>query len=123
LQRKAQGEVRSTKPWATRNKTPKPTNAGDRNLREALPLSYANLLYRIFFSTKDRKLLLTEAQRQRLYEYVGRTWRGVGGSALEINGVEEHVHVLAKLRQDKALFDVIRDLKASVVRLAAGGFP
>jgi putative transposase len=32
---------------------------------------------------------------------------------LAINGVADHVHVLAKLRQDKALSDVIRDLKAN----------
>jgi putative transposase len=77
-----------------------------------MPQSYVNLLYHIIFSTKDRKPLLTAAHQPRLYEYIGGTIRRQGGIALEINGVTDHVHVLAKLRQDKALSDVIRDLKA-----------
>src|SRR5205085_2543687 len=32
--------------------------------------------------------------------------------ALAINGMEDHVHLFAKLRQDKALSDMIRDFKA-----------
>jgi putative transposase len=49
----------------------------------------------------------------RLYEYVGGIIRGLGGACLAINGVADHVHVLCKLRPDKALSDVIRDLKAN----------
>ena len=30
-----------------------------------------------------------------------------------INGVEDHVHILAKLRPDKAVSDVLRDLKSN----------
>jgi len=30
-----------------------------------------------------------------------------------INGVEDHVHILAKLRSDKAVSDVLRDLKSN----------
>jgi putative transposase len=36
-----------------------------------------------------------------------------GGSALAINRVADHVHILAKLRQDKALADLIRDFKSN----------
>jgi putative transposase len=32
---------------------------------------------------------------------------------LELNGTEDHLHVLAKLRPDKALSDVLRELKAN----------
>jgi putative transposase len=78
-----------------------------------MPQSYVNLLYHIVFSTKERAPLITELYQPRLYEYIGGTIRGLGGIALEINGVEDHVHVLAKLRQDKALSDVLRDLKAN----------
>ncbi len=78
-----------------------------------MPHSYVNLLYHIVFSTKDRQPLITETHETRLYEYIGGTIRGLGGIALQINGVADHVHVLAKLRQDKALSDVLRDLKAN----------
>lgn len=75
--------------------------------------SYTNLMYHIIFSTKDRQPLITDDCQQRLYEYIGGTIRGLGGISLAINGTEDHVHVLAKLRPDKALSDVLRDLKAN----------
>jgi len=78
-----------------------------------MPQSYVNLIYHIVFSTKDRNPIITEACESRLHEYIGGTIRGLGGIALAINGTEDHVHVLAKLRQDKAVSDVLRDLKAN----------
>jgi len=74
--------------------------------------SFTNLIYHIVFSSKDRQPLITDACQSRLYEYIGGTIRGLGGISLAINGTEDHVHLLAKLRPDKALSDVLRDLKA-----------
>jgi hypothetical protein len=39
--------------------------------------------------------------------------RDTGGISLGIDGVDDHVHVLAKLRPDRAVSDVLRDLKAN----------
>lgn len=75
--------------------------------------SYTNLIYHIIFSTKDRQPLLRDDLQERLYEYIGGTIRGQGGIALAINGTNDHVHILAKLRSDKALSDLLRDLKAN----------
>ena len=75
--------------------------------------SYTNLLYHIVFSTKDRRPLITPDYEVRLYDYIGGTIRSLGGISLEVNGVEDHVHVLAKLRPDRALSDVLRKLKAN----------
>ena len=74
--------------------------------------SYVNLLYHVVFSTKDREPLIVESLQPRLYEYVGGIVRKQGGVPLAVNGTEDHVHLFAKLRQDRALSDVIRDLKA-----------
>ena len=78
-----------------------------------MPRSYTNLIYHIVFSTKDRRPIITPDKQDRLYEYIGGIIRGLGGISLGINGVEDHAHVLAKLRPDKALSDVLRDLKAN----------
>ncbi len=75
--------------------------------------SYTNLLYHIIFSTKDRRPLITEDRQPRLYDYIGGTIRSLGGISLELNGTEDHVHLLTKLRPDRALSDVLRDLKAN----------
>ncbi|MEP6945010.1 MAG: IS200/IS605 family transposase [Acidobacteriota bacterium] len=78
-----------------------------------MPRSYTNLIYHIVFSTKDRKPLITPDRSERLYEYIGGTIRGFGGISLGINGMDDHAHVLTKLRADNALSDVLRDLKAN----------
>lgn len=78
-----------------------------------MPRSYTNLIYHIVFSTKDRKPLITSEREGRLYEYIGGIIRGLGGILLIINGVDDHVHVLAKLRPDRSVSDVLRDLKAN----------
>ncbi len=75
--------------------------------------SYTNLIYHIVFSTKNREPLIVEPMKSRLYEYIGGTIRKLGGISLAINGMSDHVHVLAKLRPYKSVSDVLRDLKAN----------
>src|SRR6266404_2335327 len=84
---------------------------------ESMPESYTNLLYHIVFSTKDRRPLITPVVESQLYDYIGGTINRLGGICLELNGTTDHVHLLAKLRPDKALSGTLRDLKA----MQAGG--
>jgi len=75
--------------------------------------SYTNLVYHLVFSTKERRPLITPDREDRLYDYIGGVIRGLGGISLGVNGMPDHAHVLAKLRPDKAVSDVLRDLKAN----------
>ena len=43
----------------------------------------------------------------------GGAVRGEGGMAHAINGTADHVHILARLRQDKAVSDIVRNLKSN----------
>src|SRR3989442_7093002 len=85
--------------------------------------SYTSLLNHIVFSTKDRRTLITPEYQVRLYDYIGGTIRAVGGISLELNGTADHVHLLAKLRPDRALADVLRDLKANATGWMHDVFP
>lgn len=76
-------------------------------------MSYTNLLYHLVFSTKERQRLITADYEIQLHDYMGGIIRGNGGIPLGINGIEDHVHLLAKLRPDRAVSDVLRDLKAN----------
>ncbi len=76
-------------------------------------MSYTNLLYHLVYATKERAPLITDAIRLKLHEYLGGTVRGLGGVALEINGVADHVHLLVKLPPTLALSDFLRELKAN----------
>jgi REP-associated tyrosine transposase len=75
--------------------------------------SYTNLLYHIVFSTKDRRPFITSQYEIRLYDYIGGTIRGMGSISMELNGTEDHVDILAKLRPDIAVSNILRDLKAN----------
>jgi putative transposase len=74
--------------------------------------SYTNLLYHIVFSTKARHPWLDEDMRPQVFAYLGGLIRAENGIALMVNGMPDHVHLLAKLKQDKAISDVVRAVKA-----------
>ena len=86
-------------------------------------MSYVNLIYHMVFSTKDREPLITPEYESKIHQYIGGMIDKRGGLAFAINGMEDHLHVLAKLRQDKSLSDVIRDLKAGATGWMHDVFP
>lgn len=75
--------------------------------------SYTNLLYHIVYGTNDRKPLIDDNLRPRLYEYLGGTIRGMKGVCVEIGGVEDHIHILAKLHPTVSVSDFLEKLKAN----------
>jgi putative transposase len=75
--------------------------------------SYCNLLYHLVFSTKGRRRWLGDGMRARVHSYLGGAVRDEGGVALVVNGTSDHVHILGRLRQDKAISAVLRDIKSN----------
>lgn len=74
---------------------------------------FTHLTYHIVFATKYRKRKIVEEIRERLYEYIGGTLRARKGYLIEIGGVEDHVHILARLSPTLAVSAVVRDVKAN----------
>ena len=75
--------------------------------------TYTKLLYHVVFSTKNRLPLITLDREPRLHKYLGGIVRNLGGSLLEVNGMNDHVHLLLKLKPTIAISDVVRDIKAN----------
>jgi len=75
--------------------------------------SLTNLLYHIVFSTKERIPLIGDGLRESLYEYIGGILRGQRGVLLEIGGMPDHVHILAKLKADLAVAAAVRLIKTN----------
>jgi len=80
--------------------------------------SYTNLLYHIVYATKERRPLIDDEFQPRLYDYIGGTIRGLKSTSLEIGGVEDHVHILAKLPPTIAVADFLEKLKANTSKWA-----
>ena len=76
-------------------------------------MSHTNLLYHIVFATKERAPLITDALSPRPHEYLGGIVRNLKGTALEINGMTDHIHLLVILPPTCCLSDFISKLKAN----------
>ena len=83
-----------------------------------MPHTYTNLLFHIVFSTKDRYKFINNETRERLYEYIGGTIRGLGGICIEIGGVADHVHILVALKPTMSLSKFLQDMKPAVTKWA-----
>ncbi len=75
--------------------------------------SLARNLLHLVFSTKDRRPFLKDELRTKFHEYAAGIFRDLNSTALLINSVEDHVHVLFNLHRTKALSDVVMELKRS----------
>jgi len=75
--------------------------------------TYTNLLYHLVWSTKERKPFFDDGLETEMHKYLGGTIGELGGSALLVGGMPDHVHILAVLPARRALSDIMRDLKAN----------
>ncbi len=73
----------------------------------------ANLTYHIVFSTKFREPLITPSLRDELHPYIGGIVRNKGGVLIRIGGIADHIHIVARLRPDIAVSDMLRIVKAN----------
>jgi len=76
-------------------------------------MAYTNLLFHIVFGTKSRLPMINTEIRPRFHQYMGGIVRGLGGIALEVGGIHDHVHLLVKLKPTIKLSDFLRDLKSN----------
>jgi putative transposase len=81
-----------------------------------MPHSHINLLYHVVFGTKERLPLISEEIRPRLYDYMGSVIADRKGVLLCANGIDDHVHLLAKTHQSTAIAELVRDVKANSSR-------
>lgn len=76
-----------------------------------MPSTYSNLIYHIVFATKGRAPLIEAEWMDRLHRYLAGTANALGGNALEVGGISDHVHLLLVLRPSHSVADFVRDLK------------
>ncbi len=85
--------------------------------------TFTNLLAHIVFSTKEQHPLITPDVKNRLHPYMGGIIREMKGTALIINGIEDHVHILSLMPTTIALSDFMRELKANSSSWVKQTFP
>jgi REP element-mobilizing transposase RayT len=78
--------------------------------------TYTDLLTHIIFSTKDRLPYLREERRNDVFTYVGGIVRELKGSAINVNGTRDHVHMLVRLPASLAVAKAVEIVKTNSSR-------
>lgn len=76
-----------------------------------MPNTYTRLLYHLVFSTKRREPLILPRFRAPLYDQLRQILHNNGGEALEIGGMPDHVHVVARLMPEPSVAKLMQMLK------------
>ena len=108
-------------PWASARKMKCDYRQGTihakRNARhnrgEPTVSTFTNLLFHIVYSTRYRKPTIQPLWKDQLYGYIGGIIREHKGTLLCAGGVQDHVHLLAKLSSTIAISDILRLIKAN----------
>lgn len=85
--------------------------------------TYSNLFYHIVFSTKGRKDLITPEIEARVWAYIGGIARQHKIVAIQVGGVENHIHVLIMARPKTAPSQIVQWLKGESSRWIHDTFP
>jgi putative transposase len=82
---------------------------GERSLSH----TSSNLLLHFIFSTLRRRALIKAEFRGDLFAYVGGVVREMQGTALIVNGMADHVHMLVRIRPVHSPAEIARVVKAN----------
>ena len=75
-----------------------------------------NVLVHFIFGTRNRLPLIKSDMERALHAYLGGIVREIGGIALVINGMDDHVHILVRMPSSKSVADVARLVKTNSSR-------
>jgi putative transposase len=85
--------------------------------------TYTSLHYHVIFSTKNREPWLVPAIEQRAWEYIGGIARKHKMMALQVGGVEDHIHALVTAPPTLAPFQIAQFLKGGSSKWIHQEFP
>jgi len=73
--------------------------------------TYTSLHYHVLFSTKNREPWLLPSIEQRIWKFIGGIARTHKMTALQVGGVEDHIHALVTAPPTIAPFQIAQFLK------------
>jgi len=86
-------------------------------------MSYISSYFHCVFSTKERRLLITPTLRNRLWPFLGGIARQNKMKAIEIGGVEDHVHILLSLPSTMPISKALQLMKGGSSKWIHETFP
>jgi len=86
-------------------------------------MSYVSAYFHCVFSTKERRRLITPELRDRLWPFLGGIARQNKMKAIEIGGVEDHVHILLSLPSTMSISKALQLIKGGSSKWMHETFP
>lgn len=86
-------------------------------------MSHVASYFHCVFSTKERQRIITPELQERLWPFIGGIARQNEMKALEIGGVEDHVHVLLSLPSAMAISKAVQLIKGGSSKWIHDSFP
>jgi REP element-mobilizing transposase RayT len=86
-------------------------------------MSYVSSYFHCIFSTKERRPFITPELRDRLWPFLGGIARQNKMKAVEISGVEDHIHLLLSLPSSMALAKAVQLIKGGSSKWIHETFP
>ncbi len=86
-------------------------------------MSYVSSYFHCVFSTKERHRLITPELRERLWPFLGGIARQNTMKAIEIGGVEDHIHILLSLPSTMAVAKALQLIKGGSSKWIHETFP
>jgi putative transposase len=87
--------------------------------------SYRQILYHIVFRTKSNIPAIDPKYKTELYKYIWGIVKNKNCKLFQINGIEDHIHILSDLHPSVSLADFVKDIKvaSSIWAKQSGFFP
>jgi putative transposase len=74
--------------------------------------SYRQLFYHIVFHTKGAEKTIDDLHCKELYNYIWGIVKNKSSHLYQINGIEDHIHMLVDIHPSIPLADFVRDVKS-----------
>ena len=86
-------------------------------------MSYVSSYFHCVFSTKERRRLITPELRDRLWPFLGGIARQNKMKAIEVGGIEDHIHILLSLPSTMAVAKALQLIKGGSSKWIHETFP
>ncbi len=85
--------------------------------------TFTSLHAHIVFSTKNRTAWISAEIEEQIWRYIGGICRSHNMKALQIGGVDDHVHILLGFPPTVALSDAVKRIKGESSKWISATFP
>ncbi|HEV2330992.1 MAG TPA: IS200/IS605 family transposase [Verrucomicrobiae bacterium] len=75
--------------------------------------SLANIVVHLVFSTKGRRPLIRDEEREQLHAYITGILKNHDSPLLEVNSVRDHIHILCGQSKNHAPAKIVEQIKTS----------